>query len=116
MKMPFGKFKGWLITAVDDEYLRWLRGLDLREPLRGGVEAEWRRRFGDVPAQSVPPQSALPEAVRTLVGEIVSEGVRIITTRISAVGSDEEMASLHQAVELLKRAVEDGQLATAGTR
>jgi uncharacterized protein (DUF3820 family) len=33
--MPFGKYRGWLLSELPDGYLQWLRTLsDLREPLR----------------------------------------------------------------------------------
>jgi hypothetical protein len=42
--MPFGKFKGEPLTALDDGYLDWLGAQELREPLKGRVAAEAQRR------------------------------------------------------------------------
>jgi Putative quorum-sensing-regulated virulence factor len=44
MNMPFGKFKGQPLSAIPDDYLEWLKGRDLRDPLRDAVEAEWNAR------------------------------------------------------------------------
>lgn len=44
MKMLFGKHKGSELADLPDEYLIWLNGLDLRDPLRMEVEQEAQRR------------------------------------------------------------------------
>lgn len=46
MKMPFGRYRGQPLADLPDEYLDWLQGLDLRDPLRMGVERESLRRLG----------------------------------------------------------------------
>jgi hypothetical protein len=75
--MPFGKFKGVLLADLPDE---WLHGLDdLREPLRGAVEREWRIRFEpESPPSSIEP---LPADVRPMVEEIVTAGYRACVQR-----------------------------------
>jgi hypothetical protein len=44
--MPFGQFKGRLLSEIDDPYLLWLLTLDdLRDPLLSAVEFEADRRM-----------------------------------------------------------------------
>jgi hypothetical protein len=51
MTMPFGKFKGTPLTAINDHYLLWLATLDvLRDPLLSSVNAEMDRRIADARA------------------------------------------------------------------
>ena len=51
--MPFGRYKGALLSEIPDQYFNWLCGLDLRAPLREAVEVEQRRR--ETSQQSGPP-------------------------------------------------------------
>lgn len=44
MVMPFGRYKGQELATLPAEYLTWLAGLELREPLRTAVTAEVERR------------------------------------------------------------------------
>lgn len=45
--MPFGKYHGYDIRDLPDDYLCWLaENVDLREPLRSAVEKEMRARAG----------------------------------------------------------------------
>ncbi|MBI5579603.1 MAG: DUF3820 family protein [Deltaproteobacteria bacterium] len=39
MRMPFGKFKGVPIGEIETSYLQWLSTIELRDPLRGAVNA-----------------------------------------------------------------------------
>ena len=48
--MPFGKHKGSLLRDLPDDYLAWLSGRDLRNPLRQLVEEEVRLRATPVRA------------------------------------------------------------------
>ena len=46
MTMPFGKFRGFDVEDLPDDYLSWLYSLPgLRNPLRRAVETQWRMRF-----------------------------------------------------------------------
>ena len=45
MKIAFGKFKGHYLADLPDDYLDWLRGIELREPLRSGVARELYARM-----------------------------------------------------------------------
>lgn len=48
-RMPFGKFKGQPLGALDDPYLLWLMLLDdLRDPLLTAVNQEADRRMDTV--------------------------------------------------------------------
>lgn len=44
MQMPFGKYKGALISEVPEDYLRWLVTCDLKPLLKSAVEKELIRR------------------------------------------------------------------------
>jgi hypothetical protein len=43
-RMPFGRYRGRLLSEVPDAYLKWLYGIELDEPLRASVAREWARR------------------------------------------------------------------------
>lgn len=43
-RMPFGKHKGKFLWDVDTNYLDWLLGRELREPLKGQIIAELNSR------------------------------------------------------------------------
>jgi hypothetical protein len=102
MTMRFGKFKGWPIEDLPDDYLRWLRGLeDLREPLRSAVHAEWAARQGH---SGLAP---LAVDVRPVAEELVTAGLRQLTQRHhpDCGGSTQVMQQVNQAAEWLRAAV-----------
>lgn len=43
-RMPFGKFKGWLVSALPGDYLDWLVNIKLSPWLRRAVETELEHR------------------------------------------------------------------------
>lgn len=46
MRMTFGKFKGYCLDDLPDDYLIWLTSIELRHPLSYYVSAEiFRRRL-----------------------------------------------------------------------
>ena len=46
MTMPFGKFKGRMLSEISDEYLLWLMPLEnLRDPLLSAIHLEADRRM-----------------------------------------------------------------------
>jgi hypothetical protein len=76
--MAFGRYRGWALDELPDDYLAWLRGLDdLREPLRSAVDREWQRRFTE-PSDALAPLP--PEAV-PIADELVTAGYRALTHR-----------------------------------
>lgn len=56
--MPFGKYKGAPLAEIPDDYLRFLGGLDLSEPLKSHHAAEVRRRSGEPEPAPPPPEPA----------------------------------------------------------
>ena len=46
MRMPFGKHRGQALSDLPDEYLEWLLGIELRNPVFEAVGAEFSRRAG----------------------------------------------------------------------
>jgi hypothetical protein len=68
--MPFGKYRGRPLTAVDDKYLEWLCSIDLREPLLSAVVAEIDRREA-MDATDAPPA----------VADIITVGFRTLAQR-----------------------------------
>jgi hypothetical protein len=42
--MPFGKYRGWEITTLPDDYLSWLTTIELRGWLFNAVHREYDRR------------------------------------------------------------------------
>ena len=86
--MPFGKYRGWLLSDLPDGYLQWLRTLsDLREPLRSDCDREWRRRYATYD-EPPPPKHEEPGALRvaaedsTMFRELVETGFRQVALRL----------------------------------
>ena len=45
MRMPFGRYKGWVVDDLPTDYLSWLSDISLRDPsLRSAVMNELRTR------------------------------------------------------------------------
>jgi hypothetical protein len=88
--MPFGKFKGWPLPTVPDDYLSWLQTLDLREPLRSMVAEEVVRRSGAGPDPRI-------------VEDIIAAGQRSIARRVhpDIGGSHEAMLAVRTAADWL---------------
>ena len=45
--MPFGKYRGWEIAALPDDYLAWLLTIELYKPLYDAVAGEYQRRLDE---------------------------------------------------------------------
>jgi hypothetical protein len=88
--MPFGKYRGWLLRNLPDDYFAWLASLDLRDPLRAGVAAERERRAGRTPDPRV-------------VEDLIAAGQRALTRRApSDVGdSDAHLLAVRTAADWL---------------
>jgi len=107
--MPFGKYKGVLLTELSDQYVAWLQspGIELREPLKQFVAEEAARRDRVREAQQA--AALVTEAVITAATEIIKQGARVLTrTRHpDAGGSTQAMAEVNNAAELLRIALND---------
>gem|GEM_PF-3115649 len=65
MLMPFGRYKGQELSVLPAEYLQWLAGIELREPLAGAVLAEVERRNEGGAAIAIASSSSSPQKPRT---------------------------------------------------
>lgn len=79
-RMLFGRYKGYLLTELPDDYLSWLvYGIPLREPLFSAVHAEWGRR-GEQEATSY--RKGVPKFIDPdVVAEIIDAGKRTLALR-----------------------------------
>jgi hypothetical protein len=101
--MPFGKFRGWPLPDLPDDYLRWLRTLPtLREPLRSAIAEEWARR-----GEGRSGVGSLAAEVRPLVEEVVAVGYRQLAKvhHPDHGGAKRTMQRLNDAVDWLRRVV-----------
>ena len=71
MRMSFGKFRGGLVEDLPDDYLTWLHGLELRDPLKSAVWTGFELRFSTGSTDE-----DWPLDVRTMAGELISAGLR----------------------------------------
>lgn len=44
MRMPFGKYRGYRLSAIPIDYIEWLSTIELRPSLKAAVKAELERR------------------------------------------------------------------------
>lgn len=103
-RMPFGKFKGWALHDLPDDYLQWLQEIDLREPLRSAVLDEALNRdpcAGPTPTMTGCPD---PEAARELIGAGLRSLAR--TRHPDAGGSHEEMIRVTAVADWLRARVD----------
>jgi hypothetical protein len=102
--MPFGKFKGWLLEDLPDWYIPWiLANIDLREPLRSGIEREYQRREAAEEQTDV-----VPAELIKMAEQIVSVGYRSLALKChpDAGGDHRTMAGLNAAVAFLRKNLE----------
>src|SRR5436309_1103576 len=79
-RMPFGQYRGRLLSEIPEDYLDWLASLsNLREPLRSRVRREHERRFGR-DADPRPCLPHVPEQIRIVAEKIVTRGFRALAT------------------------------------
>lgn len=99
MRMPFGKFKAMDVVALPTDYLMWLTGLNLREPLQSAVWAEYRKRQNPI------------DTAKLLSPEVVAMGTKIIQIGYRRLaqechpdhgGSNQTMALVNLAAEALR--------------
>lgn len=79
MTMPFGKYRGCLISELPDDYLDWLTTIDLRPRLRQAVEAEIDRRADARSHTAAPGMRPCPEP--SIADEIVNAGLKVVARR-----------------------------------
>jgi putative quorum-sensing-regulated virulence factor len=72
VRMPFGQWKGALLSELPTDYLEWLTTITLRGPLRGAVAAEIRFRRDYTHAPSAPLHDL------RLARQIVDRGYKVL--------------------------------------
>jgi len=96
--MPFGRYKGATLTSIPLNYLAWLAGRDLREPLKSAVadELDSRRRVVRSPFPACPDPG--------LAARLVVVGRRVLakTCHPDTGGSHREFLRLTETVEWLE--------------
>lgn len=105
MKMPFGKFKGVEVSDLPEDYLLWLdEEVKLFGPLKRAVESALGIKHG-----SLPPMAELPDfnGCEEMASEIIKRGYRECSKRHhpDVGGSNEKMAELNEAYEILCRII-----------
>lgn len=111
-RMPFGKFRGWTVAELPDDYLTWLMGLDdLREPLASAIrrEADHRRTARQWEREATARLTRCPSP--QLADELIGIGLRTLTTRRhpdAPGGSHDAMIELTATVDWLRSVVRRG--------
>lgn len=102
MRMPFGKYRGWEIADLPDEYLQWLVTIELREPLFMAVVREIDRRAFSSQKKS---RSSVPAPL--MAKEIVKAGYRALAMKYHPDhgGDGKKMVELNLAYEKLLQEV-----------
>jgi Putative quorum-sensing-regulated virulence factor len=94
--MPFGKYRGYALEHLPDDYLFWLYGLpDLREPLHTYVNLEYRRRCEPPP---------VPIGFDATTQELIEVGYKALAKKFhpDLGGSTEKMQQLNATMERLR--------------
>jgi Putative quorum-sensing-regulated virulence factor len=109
-RMPFGRHRGVLLVELPPDYLTWLLGLELREPLRSAVEAEAERRQQNAHTPPAPHTPRLARDALPHAREIVRRGFRALVHELHPDhgGPTSEMARLNKAMEWLRTTIERG--------
>ena len=87
MQMLFGKWRGYPLDQVPDDYLRWLSGLGLREPMASAVRKEIERRGGTFDNVNSLPRPALIESARRVMAKRFHPDVGGSTAAMQAVNA-----------------------------
>jgi hypothetical protein len=103
MRMPFGRYRGQLLSQVPDSYLAWLRSIALREPLASAVAEEQLRR------EQIPLTLTLPVRSVPLFAELLERGYRALARHKhpDTGGSTEAMQELNALVASMRQQLED---------
>lgn len=105
-RMPFGRYKGVLIADLDDGYLTWLHDhVDLREPLKSAIQAEYALRFSSHHKSGK--ARPLDAEMRQMATEIVSAGYRKLAMEHHPDhgGETRTMQLVNRAADFLRQAV-----------
>src|SRR5262245_30672800 len=109
--MPFGKYRGWLVSDLPMDYLFWLRSLpDLRPNLKSAIEWEWTQRL-EADERSRRQSECRPSSMDRLLGqensqlfiELVQAGRRALALKYhpDRNGDSTQMARLNDFVDRL---------------
>jgi hypothetical protein len=101
VRMPFGKFRGFQVADLPEDYLTWLwETCDLREPLRSAVQEALSSDDG-----ALVRSTDLPPELKPVVQEIVSVGYRMLAMKLhpDQGGNHKEMTRLNAATEWLRK-------------
>ncbi len=104
-RMPFGKWRGYALEEINEEYLDWLTTIDLRPWLRREVEAELERRRGQEERQA--PQRETRGVDKGVALEIVTRGYRVLSleTHPDRGGDLERMKAVNGAARWLRESI-----------
>jgi hypothetical protein len=105
--MPFGKYRGWPLNELPDDYINWLAALgDLRQPLRGAVENEWwRRACASAPRAEIVPALRIEPHQVALARQVFELGYRATAMKLhpDAGGSTEQMQRLNGLADTVRK-------------
>jgi putative quorum-sensing-regulated virulence factor len=102
VEIPFGKYRGAQVSELPFNYLEWLTSIELLEPLRTAVKAEYERRLHAQDKWSGPIDLKV-------VDEIISAGVRSLarTHHPDAGGDHQKMVAINNAADWLREKARD---------
>jgi hypothetical protein len=118
MTFPFGRWRGYDMRDIPDDYLRWALGI-AREPLRQIIDRELARRAAheDEPS-SWGTQSVPPKELRPVMRAIVRSGHRALSLQAhpDRGGSHGAMVELNAAREWLEGVLAEPRISIPRTR
>lgn len=112
--MPFGKYKGFSLRQIPDDYLHWLlEEVDLRAWLQAAVESELHDReaheYTDDNPPPTPSRYDCPDAA--IAEEIIGMGLKVLAKRhhpdVNG-GDGEIMKLINQCAEWLRAQIRRG--------
>jgi putative quorum-sensing-regulated virulence factor len=103
MRVPFGKFKGWDLTDIPDDYLLWLTTIELRPFLKVAIEEERAARrhlFG-------PRSFSLSTDERKIAVDLIEHGRRSLAkvNHPDVGGSHAAMVAINNAADRLRQEI-----------
>ena len=102
-----------LLADLPRDYLTWLLGLELREPLRSAVAAEAERRQRNTHTPQAPHTPRLARDAIPRAQQIVTAGYRSLTRQhhLDRGGETRAMQLLNDAVSWLRHSIEQEHIA-----